>query len=158
MKPHLLATCAAVLAGLGMTAGRAAPAEPVIQWIGIQFATLDRAKAPASAVSVLVEDLHGLVAAKHDITRGLVLAPDSRSPELTVPITHGPVIAADLHDFRVVIELRAADGQNDTWRFNCIVQFHLANGVLIARQIGPCELQPGKGATATVAREFHGLR
>ena len=158
MKTHhrLLAACAAFLFTVSLLPLRAGAAELVARRIDIQFETLDSGKAPATSVTVLVEDGNGLVAAKYDFARGVAFAGNTNSPEFVVPIIRGPITAGDLRAFKVTIQMHAASGQTDTWRFNHVLRAHMSNGGVITREAQHCGLKSVGGGMAGVSREFQG--
>lgn len=149
-----LAACAVVLTAIFLTAGTAL-ASPVVQRITIQFNTLDSGKAPLSAVSVFVQNSNGVVVARYDDFAKGALAPNSTSPEFGILITHGPLTMDDLSAFKVTVQMQGRPGKTDTWRFKSAVALHLANGTVITRQSGLCELTSHSGGAAGVARDFH---
>jgi len=155
-QPRFLAACAALLFTVSLLPSQAQAAELVAHRIDIKFETLNSGKAPGSDVTVLVEDAHGLVAAKYDFARGVAFPGNSGSPAFMIPITHGPITAADLRDFRVVVRMRAAAEQTDTWRFNYVVSVHLSNGGVITREAEHCGLKASSGGVASVSHEFRG--
>jgi hypothetical protein len=151
---RLLAPSVVLVAAFAFFATPAEAVNVVVKTITIQFDTLDGGKAPLAAVSVMLQNGTGVIAASYEFAKG-PLAANSTSPEFMLPATHGPVSTDDLRNFKVTVQLQAPPGKTATWRFKYNVTFRLANGAVITRPSAPCELKSNSGGIASLPREYH---